>query len=169
LTTSIDGVLPEPDSPTRQVQHVIGCCHERVACTRRAVPISPEATPISGSAMWLTVTPAPCAASRNQRCMPFRDFFWPHGRAALRLVGLTDKHAKARTVLRWLRLNPKGGVSREEIRREALGRRFDAEEVQELLDLLVRAGWLRGPLTVPGPGRHAKRWEVNPRLFQVPL
>jgi hypothetical protein len=98
------------------------------------------------------------------------EYFWPHGRAALRLVGLTDKHAHARTVLRWLGLSRKTEVSREEVRREALAQRLDAGETQALLDMLVRAGWLReAPAKISGPGRPLRRWEVNPRLFEVPL
>ena len=100
----------------------------------------------------------------------WREYFWPHGRAALRLVGLTDKHAHARTVLRWLGLSRRTEVSREEVRREALAQRLDAGETQALLDMLVRAGWLReAPVKVSGPGRPPRRWEVNPRLFEVPL
>ena len=61
-------------------------------------------------------------------------------------------------------------VSREEVRREALAQRLDAGETQALLDMLVRAGWLREvPVKVSGPGRPPRRWEVNPRLFEVPL
>jgi hypothetical protein len=100
----------------------------------------------------------------------WRGYLWPHGRAALRLVGLSDKHGRARTVLRWLHAGNKATVSREEVRREALAQRLDAGETQTLLDMLVRAGWLREtPLKVSGPGRPPRRWEVNPLLFEVPL
>ena len=64
----------------------------------------------------------------------------------------------------------KSTVSREEVRREALARRLDAGEVQALLDMLVRAGWLRETtVKVSGPGRPPRRWDVNPRLFNIPL
>lgn len=100
----------------------------------------------------------------------WRGYLWPHGRAALRLVGLSDKHGYARTVLRWLHAGNKAEVSREEVRREALAQRLDAGETQALLDMLVRSGWLREfPVKVTGPGRPARRWEVNPRLFEVSL
>ncbi len=100
----------------------------------------------------------------------WREYFWPHGRAALRLVGISDKHIHARAVLRWLRANSKTTVSREEVRREALSRRLDAGETQDLIDMLVRAGWLR-EITAPasGPGRPARRWEINPKLFEAHL
>ncbi len=99
----------------------------------------------------------------------WKGYLWPHGRAALRLVGLSDKHGHARTVLRWLHAGNKATVSREEVRREALAQRLDAGETQALLDMLVRAGWLReAPVKVSGPGRPPRRWEVNPRLFEVP-
>jgi Protein of unknown function (DUF3987) len=97
-------------------------------------------------------------------------YLWPHGRAALRLVGLADKHSNARSVLRWLHTGNKATVSREEVRREALAQRLDAGETQALLDMLVRAGWLRKVAAkVSGPGRPPRRWEVNPRLFAIPF
>ena len=100
----------------------------------------------------------------------WKGYLWSHGRAALRLVGLTDKHSHARTVLRWLHASNKAMVSREEVRREALAQRLDAGETQALLDMLVRAGWLRETSAkVLGPGRPPRRWEVNSRLFEVPL
>lgn len=100
----------------------------------------------------------------------WKEFLWPHGRAALRLVGLTDKHSNARSVLRWLHAGKTGTVSREEIRREALAQRLDAGETQALIDMLVRAGWLREvPVKTSGPGRPLRRWEVNPGLFVIPL
>jgi hypothetical protein len=100
----------------------------------------------------------------------WKGYLWPHGRAALRLVGLTDKHGHARTVLRWLHASNKAIMSREEVRREALAQRLDAGETQALLDMLVRAGWLReSSVKVSGPGRPPRRWEVNPRLFEVSL
>lgn len=100
----------------------------------------------------------------------WNDYLWPHGRAALRLVGLADKHGHARTALRWLHAGNKTTVSREDVRREALAQRLDAGETQALLDMLTRAGWLReAPVKVSGPGRPPRRWEVNPRLFSVVL
>jgi hypothetical protein len=102
--------------------------------------------------------------------MLWRDYYWPHGRAALRLVGISDRHIHARTVLRWLNANHKATVSREEVRREALSQRLDAGETQELLAMLVRAGWLREVVSkVTGPGRPPRRWDVNPRLFKIHL
>src|SRR5262249_50340294 len=42
----------------------------------------------------------------------WKGYLWPHGLAALRLVGLTDKHGHARTVLRWLHTSNRVIVSR---------------------------------------------------------
>ena len=45
---------------------------------------------------------------------------------AIRQIGLTDQHADARRVLNWIRTKGQHEVSREELRREALGRSVDA-------------------------------------------
>jgi hypothetical protein len=94
----------------------------------------------------------------------WRDYFWPHARAALRQIGITDRHRDARRVLRWLRAHRHTEVSREDVRRDALAQRLDAEGTQRLLDSLVKAGWLCAR-TVPTRSRPARRWDVNPRLL----
>jgi Protein of unknown function (DUF3987)/Bifunctional DNA primase/polymerase, N-terminal len=94
----------------------------------------------------------------------WREYFWPHSRAALRQIGLTEKHNNARRALCWIRVNQKTEVSLLDIRREALGRRLDAEQTRTLLDGLVRAGWLKLVTTKTG-GRDIHRWQVNPLLF----
>jgi hypothetical protein len=81
-----------------------------------------------------------------------RDYFWPHARSALRLIGLSEHHANARRVLRWLQANSRTEVSREDVRRTALTRSLDADATEELLARLVRAGWLR-PTVIQTGGR----------------
>jgi hypothetical protein len=93
-----------------------------------------------------------------------RDYFCPHSRAALHLIGVEEHDADARRVLRWIRMGQHIEVSREDIRRRALGRKLDAEQTQTLvIDRLVRAGWLR-EIRTPTSGRDILRWEVNPQL-----
>jgi hypothetical protein len=94
----------------------------------------------------------------------WREFFWPHARAALRQIGLTDRHKNARHALRWIKANGKNEVSREEIRREALGQKLDAEQTQDLLDSLEKAGWVKRETTRTA-GRPKLRWLTNPILF----
>jgi hypothetical protein len=94
----------------------------------------------------------------------WRDYFWPHSRAALRQIGLTEKHTNARRAVCWIRKSRKPEVSLLDIRREALGRRLDAEQTRSLLDGLVRAGWLK-LVTTKTEGRAIHRWQVNPLLF----
>jgi hypothetical protein len=100
-----------------------------------------------------------------------RDYFWPHARACLRLIGLTEKHTNARRVLLWIRAKGKTEVSREEIRRDALSQRLDANETTALLTALSKSGWLREEVTEPGPqgGKPARRWLVNPKLLKDPV
>lgn len=96
-----------------------------------------------------------------------RKYFWPHARAALRQIGLTERHADARRILRWLAANRCTEASREEIRLKALGRRRDADQTQILLDSLRKAGWLRRRQSSTG-GRPSVRYDVNPKLHEVP-
>lgn len=93
-----------------------------------------------------------------------RDYFWPHSRAALRQIGLSQRHTDARCVLLWARAHNKTEISVLDARREALGQRLDAKQTQALLDSLVSAGWLR-KITAPTRGRPLIRWEVNPLLL----
>jgi hypothetical protein len=93
-----------------------------------------------------------------------RGYFWPHARAALRQIGLTDKHRNLRRSLRWIRANRLPAVSLKDIRREALGGSLDADQTRDLLDRLVAASWLRLEKTETG-GRPKERWVVNPKLF----
>jgi hypothetical protein len=92
------------------------------------------------------------------------EYFWPHAQAALRQVGLTERHANARRVLRWIGARGLVEVAREEMRREALSRRLDAEETQAVITSLERAGWLK-ETTIRTGGRAKHRWQVNPKLF----
>jgi hypothetical protein len=95
-----------------------------------------------------------------------RDYFWPHARAALRQIGLNERHANARRVLRWIMATRRNEISREDVRREALGQGLDAEGTQTLLDGLARSGWVRPKTERPtGRGRPSLRWEINPRLL----
>jgi hypothetical protein len=94
----------------------------------------------------------------------FQDYFWPHAQECLRQMGLSERHKAERRVLRWLKAVRLAEVSREDVRRDALARKYDADQVQTVLDRLVTAGWLR-ERQVPTAGRTAHRWEVNPMLF----
>jgi hypothetical protein len=96
-----------------------------------------------------------------------KEFFWPHGRAALRQIGLSERHANKRKVMRWVRAAKSMEISLQDVRRGALAHALDEEETKELLRDLVKAGWLREVVkTGPGgPGRKRRRWEVNPTLW----
>jgi hypothetical protein len=97
----------------------------------------------------------------------WREYFLPHSRAALRLIGLSDRHVDARKALRWIKAHGKREVSVQDIRRDALSHRLDADATQALIGSLVTAGWLREiTATQSGPGRPARRWGVNPQLFR---
>jgi hypothetical protein len=93
------------------------------------------------------------------------EYFWPHSRAALRQIGLSEKHVNARRVLRWLAAWPHDEFSREDIRVGCLGRALDADQTQSLIDTLAKSGWCQEiPSIRKGAGRPARRWMVNPKL-----
>src|SRR5262249_14884472 len=92
-----------------------------------------------------------------------RDYFWPHARAALRQIGLSERHVNARRALRWIRARHQAEVSLKDIRRDALGQKLDAEETANLLAAMERSGWVRKK-EVKTEGRSAWRWEVNPNV-----
>jgi hypothetical protein len=94
-------------------------------------------------------------------------YFWPHARAALRLIGLTERHANARRVLKWIKAHRPKHVSREDVRRDALAQSLDAEQTQALIEDMERAGWLRKTVEKhTGAGRPLVRWEINPQLLR---
>jgi hypothetical protein len=62
-----------------------------------------------------------------------RGYFWPHSRAALRQIGLNERHANARRLLRWVRAHNREEISLKDARREALGQSLDADQTQCLL------------------------------------
>jgi hypothetical protein len=94
------------------------------------------------------------------------DYFWPHSRACLRQIGLTDRHTDGRLALSYIKTKGLDVVSREQIRRDALSQRLNADQTEAVLVHLCQAGWLRrleGHKRDRG-GRQAIRYEVNPRL-----
>jgi hypothetical protein len=97
----------------------------------------------------------------------WKAYFWPHSRAALRQAGLSERHANAHRVLRWLHATKRTEISREDVRVEALSKALDADQTQALIDGLVRAGWLRSTAhkLQRAAGRPPYRWEVNAKLF----
>lgn len=106
------------------------------------------------------------AVSVNAAVILWRDYFHPHSKAALRQIGLTDQQADARRVLKWIRLKGLTEISREDIRREALRQKLNAEQTEAVLNSLTRLNWLQ-KRTIPHgskAGRHAHRWLVNPCL-----
>ena len=107
--------------------------------------------------------PESCMVAATQL---LREYFWPHARAALRQIGLTDRYRHLRRLLRWARANGRTEVSLKDVRREALGGALDAEQTRDLLDRLVAVGWLHPEKTETG-GRPRERWYVNPRLFET--
>ena len=93
------------------------------------------------------------------------DYFFPHSRAALRQVGLSERHATARRVLRWIRANHRTEISILDIRRDALAQSLDQDQTLAVVEALGKAGWLRETTIGTGArGKPARRWSLNPKL-----
>ncbi|SEP43160.1 Protein of unknown function [Rhodospirillales bacterium URHD0017] len=93
------------------------------------------------------------------------DYFRPHARALFDHSVPGERERLARRVARWLRSRGLSEVSREQVRTEALSRRVDVAEAQQVLYRLQDAGVLQRVLyTAPLRGRPPNRWWVNPRL-----
>ena len=130
---------------------------------------------------WTANRPSQCAAARRH-----------HGAASARRLGsvgailpaactggvrprraLGSRQARhhARRVIGWIRARGATEISREEVRREALSQRVKAAGADEVILALEQAGVLRevdDEEDYPGPGRPARRWQVNPGLRPRP-
>ena len=102
------------------------------------------------------------AASLESAVQLWRGYFWPHAVAAVRQVGVSDRHADARKVLRWLKGNRKTEVAREEVRVEALANGSTPRGCRR--HRFTGAGWMAAGADGSTAGRYARRWDVNPHL-----
>ena len=93
-------------------------------------------------------------------------YFRPHAATVFSQCGRTDRDRHARKATQWLKACAIEQVSREELRREALGQAVDAGETDGVIRRLEAGGVIRlsAELMVPNGGRPAKRWTVNPTL-----
>jgi len=96
----------------------------------------------------------------------WHEYFWPHARAALRQIGLNERHANARRVLRWIKAHERPEISVKDVRRDALAHCLDKEQTIALLKGLEQASWLREINSKTGTrGQPPRRWAVNPALY----
>jgi hypothetical protein len=93
-------------------------------------------------------------------------YFRPHAATVFTQCGRTDRDRHARKATQWLKACALEQVSREELRREALGQAIDAGETDGVIRRLEAGGVIRllTESTVPNGGRPARRWAVNPAL-----
>jgi hypothetical protein len=91
------------------------------------------------------------------------DYFRSHARAVLARASPTDAERLMRRVLAWIRIRGVTEISREDVRRDALGQALNAAHAQQVIDSLEHAGFLRKIAhEAEGPGRPPLRWHVNP-------
>ena len=94
-----------------------------------------------------------------------RNYFFPHARATLRQIGLSEKHATARRVLRWIRANRRDEISILDIRRDCLAQSLDEAGTLAVIESLEKAGRLQETTVETGDrGKPKRRWAVNPKL-----
>jgi hypothetical protein len=95
------------------------------------------------------------------------DYFWPHAQAVFGEAPSTLDERRVRRVGRWLRRMRPQTVSREDVRREALGQTVNADTAESVIERLEQQGVLRllAPQTGRSGGRPRRRWQVNPDLW----
>ncbi|GEP60814.1 DUF3987 domain-containing protein [Reyranella soli] len=96
-------------------------------------------------------------------------YYRVHAKAFFDRTAPSDLEARVRSVVRWLRSCGLDQVSREDVRRTALGQAVNACEADRVLARLTEAGVLR-PIALQQPaqrGRPERRWEVNPALREA--
>jgi hypothetical protein len=94
------------------------------------------------------------------------DYYRAHAGAVLARGVIADGASLQRRVLGWIRAHTLGQVSREDVRRHALGQALNAEQSLAVIGQLERAGFLRKVICEPtGAGRPPLRWDVNPALI----
>jgi hypothetical protein len=98
------------------------------------------------------------------------DYFRAHARAVLARAFPSDGERLMRQVLGWIRARGAARISREDVRRDALGQALNAHQSLQVIQALERAGFLRkAEADYAGNGRPALRWDVNPALIGVTL
>lgn len=93
-------------------------------------------------------------------------YYRAHAKALFDHTAPSDLESRARRVVHWLKSCGLDEVSREDVRRTALGQTVNASEADRVLARLTEAGVLRAIALESGPkgGRPALRWELNPAL-----
>jgi Protein of unknown function (DUF3987) len=93
-------------------------------------------------------------------------YFRPHAATVFGQCGRPDRDRHARRAAKWIKACALEQVSREELRREALGQAIDAGETDRVIQRLEQAGVIRLASVIQGAkgGRTARRWAVNPAL-----
>jgi len=97
------------------------------------------------------------------------DYFRPHARVLFDRMAPTDFDLRVRRVARWLKESGTSLISREDIRRKALGQTVNAGETEMVLGRLDYLGYVRPDRAdhSAGGGRPARRWLVNPALAEA--
>ena len=112
-----------------------------------------------------SVASPPAAITEETMCWACRlwDYFREHARAVLVRAAPSDGERLMRRVLSWIHARGVRQVSREDVRRDALGQALNANQSLKVIQSLERAGWLREvDVDYAGNGRPAQRWDVNP-------
>jgi hypothetical protein len=107
-----------------------------------------------------------------------RDYLLPHALAAFGLMGADPRLGDAKRVLAWLPrfvnsvncVKGVGVISKRDIHAHVLGSKYHTEEVDAIIDLLVKRGYLRLFLDPKreGPGRKpSPRYEIHPSVLST--
>ena len=110
--------------------------------------------------------PGVLTADALHRACCLWDWFRSHALAVLARAFPSDDARLGRQVLAWIRTHRAAQVSREDVRRAALGQAVDAAQALTVIESLEKAGFLRRVAVAPGAtGRPPLRWDVHPALI----
>jgi hypothetical protein len=95
------------------------------------------------------------------------DYYWPHAQAVFGEGPVTTVERRVRRAGRWLCRTRPGTVSREQMRREALGQSVNADGADAVIERLEQYGALRMQPVDKEERRGPRklRWQVNPELW----
>lgn len=102
-----------------------------------------------------------------------REYLIPHAAVAHALLGFDERIGKAKHVLAWIRRTGRTAFTRRDAHRALIRTFAKSEELEPILELLCRNGWIRATTekgAKTGPWRPpSQAFEAHPKIFLTPV